>query len=94
MVLASTFALSTFALGIGSGYAQVAAPAAPEPHIDNIYGGFDHQPTEGEIQNLEQQDKVAPSPKQESEENQEVDKLYKELEGTPPTGAPRSVTPP
>jgi hypothetical protein len=84
-VTLAAFALAQLAAACPVSAQEAGVPAAP-PRLDNIYGGFDHQPTEAETQSLERQDGDAPTPKQNKTDAEIVDKLYKQLEGAPPDG--------
>jgi hypothetical protein len=64
------------------------AGGEPQQHLDNIYGGFDHQPSRAEVQGLEKQDGTGLSQQQNAQDSAIVDKLYQQLEGTPDGTAP------
>ena len=47
--------------------------------IDNIWGGFAHQPTKSPVQSAERASGVAPSAQEQSREAQIVQQLYQKL---------------
>jgi hypothetical protein len=58
---------------------QAPAPNETRARIGNIWDGFDHQPTESEVQSAERASGVAPSAQEQSREAQIVQQLYQKL---------------
>ena len=60
----------------------------PQQYQGPIWGGFDHQPTQAEIDQRQRDTKAAQE--RAREQNQEVDQLYKQLiNPSPPCSAPQ-----
>jgi hypothetical protein len=80
-VLAAAIPLAcTLVLAAGPALAlQAYAPNATPARIGNIWGGFDHQPTESEVQSAERAYGVAPSAQEQRREAQIVRQLNEEL---------------
>jgi hypothetical protein len=75
------FALAAVSMSVPTARAQDMNTGAGTPGcLENICGGNDMQPSEGQVQSLEQQDGVAPSAAQEKKTDATLDRLYKELE--------------
>jgi hypothetical protein len=54
-------------------------PSGPPGRIDNVYGGFDHQPMQSEVQNREHAAGVEPSDHQQMDEDATLQQLYRQL---------------
>ncbi len=64
----------------GAALAQEApAPNETPARIDNIWGGFAHQPTESQVQSTERSSDIAPSAQEQSREARIVQQLYQKL---------------
>jgi hypothetical protein len=71
--------LCVFVLPDGIARAQEAGPRNVAPaRIDNIWGGFDHEPIESQVQSAERARGVAPSASQQRVETRIVEQLYRE----------------
>ncbi|HTW69838.1 MAG TPA: hypothetical protein VME47_08140 [Acetobacteraceae bacterium] len=78
--------LGTLLLLAGPALAQEArAPKGPPARIDNVWGGFDHQPTQSEVESAERARGIAPSKQEQQRDARTVRQLYQELLGN--TGA-------
>ena len=80
-VLVTTIsALFALLFPVGAPFAQEAcAPNDWPARIGNIWGGFDHQPTESQVQSAERASGVAPSAQEQRREEEIVQKLGQEL---------------
>jgi hypothetical protein len=58
---------------------EACLPNETPARIDNIWGGFDHQPTESYVQSAERARGVAPSAQEQSREARIVQQLDREL---------------
>jgi hypothetical protein len=67
-------------LPAGAALAQEARASKEAPaRIGNIWGGFDHQPTESQVQRAERARGIASSAQQQTLEAQIVQQLYQQL---------------
>jgi hypothetical protein len=74
--------LCTLILPAGVALAEEArAPNKTPAHIGNIWGGFDHQPKESQVQSAERAIGIAPSAQEQRREAQIVQQLNQELLG-------------
>jgi hypothetical protein len=74
--------LCTLLLPAGVALAEEArAPNKTPAHIGNIWGGFDHQPKESQVQSAERAIGIAPSAQEQRREAQIVQQLNQELLG-------------
>jgi hypothetical protein len=72
--------LCTVMFSVGAALAREApAPNETPASIDNIWGGFAHQPTKSPVQSAERASGVAPSAQEQSREAQIVQQLYQKL---------------
>jgi hypothetical protein len=72
--------LCTLIFPAGAALAREAcSPNETPARIGNIWGGFDHQPTESQVQSAERASGVAPSAQEQSREAQIVQQLNQEL---------------
>lgn len=72
--------LCTLIFPAGAALAREAcSPNETPARIDNIWGGFDHQPTESQVQSAERASGVAPSAQEQSREARIVQQLDQEL---------------
>jgi hypothetical protein len=80
-VLAATIPLlCSLIFPAGAALAREAPVSNETPaRIGNIWGGFDHQPTESQVQSFERASGVAPSAQEQSREAQIVQQLNQEL---------------
>jgi hypothetical protein len=80
-VLAAAIPLAcTLVLAAGPVLAlQAYAPNTTPARIGNIWGGFDHQPTESQVQSAERAYGVAPTAQEQRREAQIVQQLNQEL---------------
>jgi hypothetical protein len=79
--------LCTLMFPAGAALAREAlAPNETPARIDNIWGGFDHQPTEIQVQSAERAAGVAPSAQEQSREARIVQQLDQELLGSAGAG--------
>jgi hypothetical protein len=79
MVVAMTL-FYVFHVPAGTARAQELRAGNEAPaRIDNIWGGFDHQPTEFQVQSAERARDVAPSSQQQRRETRIVRQLYREV---------------
>jgi hypothetical protein len=58
---------------------EAPAPNETPARIDNIWGGFAHQPTEAQVQSTERSSDIAPSAQEQSREARIVQQLYQKL---------------
>jgi len=58
---------------------EASAPNEAPARIDNIWGGFAHQPTEAQVQSAEGASGVAPSAQEQSREARIVQQIYQQL---------------
>jgi hypothetical protein len=80
VLVAAIALLCTVLFLAGAALAQEArAPQEAPARIGNIWGGFDHQPTESQVENAERARGTASSAQQESLEAQIVQQLYQQL---------------
>jgi hypothetical protein len=64
----------------GAALAREEPPPNETPaRIDNIWGGFDHQPIESKVQSTEHASDVAPDAREQSREARIVQQLYQKL---------------
>jgi hypothetical protein len=68
------------ALAVACEPSRALADSAPPPRIANIYGGFDHQPTESEVSRRERAAGINLDSNQANRDAATVDELYRELE--------------
>jgi hypothetical protein len=61
-----------------------AEPGGPPDRIGNIYGGFDHQPTQSQVQDRERAAGVGLDTAQQQRNAATVDRLYEQLLGRVP----------
>ena len=66
---------------------EAPAPNETPARIDNIWGGFAHQPTEAQVQSTERSSDIAPSAQEQSREAQIVQQLNQELLGSADAGS-------
>jgi hypothetical protein len=72
--------LCTLIFPAGAAVAREApAPYETPARIGNIWGGFDHQPTESQVQSAERASGVAPSAQEQNREERIVQQLNQEL---------------
>jgi hypothetical protein len=64
------------------------AENSPPTQIGNIYGGFDHQPTQSEVSQRERAAGINLDSNQVKRNSDIVDQLYRELENKAATGSP------
>lgn len=57
----------------------VHAPKETPVRVGNIWGGFDHQPVESQVQGAERARGDAPTAQEQSRESEVVQQLYQEL---------------
>ncbi len=80
LLVAAIPLLCTVLLPAGSVLAQEGRASKETPaRIANIWGGFDHQPTESQVLSAERARGAAPSAQQQSREAQIVQQLYQQL---------------
>jgi hypothetical protein len=80
--------LCTLMFPAGAALAREAPARNESPaRIDNIWGGFDHQPTESLVRSAERASGVAPSALEQSREAQIVQSLYQQLMRSEGAGA-------
>ena len=58
---------------------QMSVADQTPARIGNIWGGFDHQPTQSQVQNAERAGSIAPDAQEQSREAQIVQQLDREL---------------
>jgi hypothetical protein len=72
--------LCTLIFPAGAALAREApAPAETPARTDNIWDGFDHQPTKSQVRSAERASGIAPTAQGQSREAQIVQQLYQEL---------------
>ena len=54
-------------------------PSGSPGRIDNVYGGFDHQPMQSEVQNREHAAGIEPDNRQQMDEDAKLQQLYRQL---------------
>jgi hypothetical protein len=88
-VLASAISLlCALILPAGAALAREAPALNETPaRIGNIWDGFDHQPTESQVQSAERASGVAPSAQEQSREARIVQQLNQELLGSAGAGS-------
>jgi hypothetical protein len=80
--------LGTLMFPVGAALAREApSPNETPARIANIWGGFDHQPTESEVQSAERARGVAPSAQEQNREERIVQQLDQELLGSAGAGS-------
>ena len=88
VLAAATPLLCTLMFPAGAALAREApAPNETPARIANIWGGFEHQPTEFRVQSAERASRVAPSSQEQSREAQIVQQLYQQLMRSEHAGA-------
>ena len=80
-VLAATIPLlCSLIFSTGAAFArEEPAPNETPARIDNIWDGFDHQPTKSQVRSAERASGIAPTAQGQSREAQIVQQLYEEL---------------
>ena len=80
--------LCTLMFPAGAALAREApAPNETPARIANIWDGFDHQPTESQVQSAERASGVAPSAQEQNREERIVQQLDQELLGSAGAGS-------
>ena len=93
VLLATAIALlCTVLLSAGTALAQQASASKEAPaRIGNIWGGFDHQPTESQVKSAERARGIASSAQQQTLEAQIVQQLYQQVLRSAGAGIPSAA---
>ena len=66
-------------LGLATSCGATCGHARTLPHEDNIWGGYDHQPTQSEVTRAEKSAGIAASRQEQQLANDEVERIYRRL---------------
>lgn len=66
-------------LGLATSYGATCGHAQTLPREDNIWGGYDHQPTESEVTRQEKSADLAASRQERQLASDEVERIYRSL---------------
>ena len=73
------FLFLVLGLGLATSYGATCGHAQTLPREDNIWGGYDHQPTESEVTRQEKSAGIAASRQEQQLANDEVERIYRRL---------------
>jgi hypothetical protein len=79
VLIAAIPLLCTLLISAGAALAREARANEPPVRIGNIWGGFDHQPTESQVRSAERVRGIAPGAQEQTREARIVRQLNREL---------------